>query len=143
MSNPNPSPENQFKPGQSGNPNGPQPTPEDLKKAKKLAKGDFDRILYRFLSMTKDELVSSMRDPGATTLELMVGRIVTEGIKKGDTKHLTFILDRSIGPIKTKVSIDGGDTAIALTVGRADPIDVEERIKLLKESAPAKIEGQK
>lgn len=133
------SPETRFKPGVSGNPAGMPRLPSDLRKARAMNKIELERILNKYIHLTAIELKELMLDTETTTIELMVGRIVAEGIKKGDTKHLSFVLDHLIGPLRTRVSIDGGDgQPLSITVGRVEQVDAEDRLKIMAAEKVAK-----
>jgi hypothetical protein len=137
MTNPNPNPPTQFKPGESGNVSGRPAIPEDIKEARKLNKIEMERVLNHFISMTGQELKAYMGRPETTALELMVGKVVAIAIQKGDEKRLGFILDRLGFVVKQKHSHDGGEdnSPIGLTVAK---IQIEERIKQLLEGKNGK-----
>lgn len=97
-----------FQPGQSGNPNGRPRLPEDLKAARRLNKVELDRILNEYLHMSLNEIKERASNPDTPALEVMVAKVVAEAIKRGDEKRLGFILDRLVGPVKTKVALEGG-----------------------------------
>lgn len=116
-----------FKPGECGNPNGRPRVPDDLKKARKANKVEVERILNEYAHLTLSELKERMNDPATTVMELLLAKIITEGIKKGDQMKLNFIWDRTAGPVKTKLSVDGGEDE----KGDTKPLQIElaERIK--------------
>ena len=120
-----------FQPGETGNPNGRPKLPDDIKALRKMNKIEVERILNEFVFMTPEELQAKMHDKSTPTMELAVGKILAEAIKKGDQVRLGWVLDRLIGPVKQKVSVDGGEdnSPIAVAVGK---IDWEERAKQLK-----------
>lgn len=133
MANPNPSPETRFKPGQSGNPEGQKPLPEDIKKARKMNKVEMARILNKYSFLPLGEIKRIASDPATPAIEVAVIKMLAEAIRKGDEKKIGFIFDRLVGPVKTRVSVDGGDdgSPVMLSVSR---IELEERIKQLKEA---------
>lgn len=42
-----------------------------------------------------------------SAMEMMIVRVILEGIKRGDTRHVDFILDRTIGKVKEQVHVSG------------------------------------
>lgn len=86
-----------FEPGQSGNPNGRPPTPEDIKQARKLNCAEFERIANKYLHMTHAELGAAVKSGNATVLEMMVASIISKAVTKGDQIRLEFLLKRLIG----------------------------------------------
>lgn len=120
-----------FKPGESGNPAGREPLPEDIKQARKLNKIELERILNEYLYMTLKEIQVKANHAETPALEVFVAKIIGEGIKKGDHFRLNFLFDRVIGPIKAKLSVDGGEDE----KGESKPLKVElaDRIKQFEE----------
>ena len=86
-----------FKPGQSGNPNGRPKTREDLKKVKLLTSDNVRRLLQRLLDMPKSELKEMVHDPNTPMMELMIARVIDQGLIAGNPQMLNFLFDRTIG----------------------------------------------
>lgn len=136
MANPNPA--HKFQPGESGNPNGRPPLPEDIRQARKLNKIELERVLNEYIYLNASEIKARLQDTTTPALELMVGKIIAESIKKGDERRLSFLLDRLIGAVKTKVSVDGGEDGepVGVRVHR-DVIERIEQIEGAKDAVPA------
>lgn len=96
-----------FKKGQSGNPKGRTPIPEEVKEARKFNKLEVERVLDKFLGLTRDELFIRLRDPQTAMLERIVGRIILKASKGGDHFRLDFLLNRLIGKVKEAVEHSG------------------------------------
>jgi hypothetical protein len=64
------------------------------------------RVILTMLSMTKDEIMATGKDPNATCLELCIGSIIARVIKDGDMYRLAFLLDRALGKVTESVKID-------------------------------------
>lgn len=96
-----------FKPGETGNPNGRPQVPQDVKQMRELNKVELTRILNKFVYLTKDELSECLKDPMTPAVEMMVGTIIHKAITTGDHSRLTFILDRLVGPNKQSVEVTG------------------------------------
>ncbi len=79
-----------FKPGNPGGPGRPV-VPEELKTARAINKVELERVLNKYINISFNELVSAMKDPSTTTLDLTVCKIISEAIKRGDQSRLAFI----------------------------------------------------
>lgn len=101
----NPKPSNGFKKGQSGNPAGPKPLPQDLKEARKLTHYEFERLANKYLGMTISEIEPLMKATDLPMLDLMIASCIYRGIKEGSTKHLDFLLNRLIGSVVREIRI--------------------------------------
>lgn len=89
-----------FKPGQSGNPNGRPMLPADVKQLRELTAIEFTRVVNKYLEMTKSQITEAVQDPKTPALELMVATIMHKAVVGGDHYRLGFILDRCIGKVK-------------------------------------------
>lgn len=120
-----------FSPGESGNPDGRPPLPEDLKAARKLNKTELERILNEYIHMSLTEIQRRAGHPETSALEVLVAKVLAEGIKRGDEKRLGFLLDRLVGPVKRSVSVEGGeDGTNPIRLARSDD-EIKSRIKEL------------
>lgn len=98
-----------FVPGKSGNPKGLPPIPADVKEARKLNQIEFERIVNKFLYMTREEVSKYAQAPGTPTLELLIASILSKAVTQGDQSRLNFVLDRLIGKVADRVAgHDGG-----------------------------------
>lgn len=97
----------QFQPGQSGNPKGREPMPLELKYAKQMTKNYVLELLSRFMLMEVKELQKIAGDKTITTGESIVARICLQAIKHGDHFRMSFLLDRTIGPVRKDVAVTG------------------------------------
>lgn len=89
-----------FKPGQSGNPKGCPKIPEEIKEARKLNKLKVEELLNKFLTWPIDELIKFASNKESPVLELLIARILLEGIKRGDQTRLEFLFQRLVGKVK-------------------------------------------
>lgn len=83
------------------------PTPDDVKEAKNLNRTKMIRILNKFLDWPLNDLVTFVQDKNNPVLEVLVARVLVEGIKKGDQTRLNFLLDRTVGKVVEKFEFDG------------------------------------
>ena len=114
MANPNPSKKGQFKKGVSGNPGGQPKIPDDIKEARSLNQYELERIINRYLHMTKGELVAAIKNDATPMMEVTVASIVLKAASGGDHLRLDFILNRLIGKVKDKVQIEDSRVEIKL-----------------------------
>jgi hypothetical protein len=116
-----------FQIGNAGGPGKPK-LPDDVKQARKLNKIEFERVLNEAIHLNGFEIKTRLSDPTTPAIEMLILKIIAMGINKGDERRLNFILDRLIGQVKTKVSIDGGEDNQPVGIS----IAIKERLKLLK-----------
>lgn len=107
-----------FEPGKPGGPGRPPDSPQ-MKEFKKLTKVEFINVVNKYLGMTKEEIKQIQVDPNSTMLELLVASIIVKGFNQGDASRLQFFLDRTIGPIKTKIEHSGPEDG---------PIKIDENL---------------
>lgn len=94
-----------FKPGQSGNPGGRPKLPEDVKQAKLMNRIELTRLVNKLVRMTPDELTAAIKDSKASSMDIMIGRIIVKAVQQGDPVRLNFLLDRLVGKVKDEFDI--------------------------------------
>lgn len=102
---PTPPVEKRFKPGQSGNPGGRPKLPDDIKEARKLNQHELERIINKYLAMSRDQVKESISSPTTPMMELMVASIVAQAAQKGDHQRLDFVLNRLVGKVKDQIEV--------------------------------------
>jgi hypothetical protein len=120
-----PNPENiqphQFKPGESGNPNGrPRKFVSQLKEqGYKLS--EIKDTLMVLLSMDMDELQNVFLNPKSTVLEKAVANAIRKSIEKGSLLNIEMIITRAMGKPKETVQNNGSqELHIKVTYGNRD-----------------------
>ena len=103
-----------WKKGQSGNPGGKPKIPDDIKETRSLNQYELERIINRYLHMTKGELVAAIKNDATPMMEVTVASIVLKAASGGDHLRLDFILNRLIGKVKDKVQIEDSRVEIKL-----------------------------
>lgn len=89
-----------FKPGQSGNPNGRPKNPIELMTIKQMSKGEFSLLMHKLINLKPEEL-SAFR---GTVLEMAMASIIQQAIKQGDPSRLQFFIERLFGKIPVGVT---------------------------------------
>ena len=97
-------PLNGFKKGKSPNPTGRPPLDPDLKGARALNTVTLTRLLNNLVHMNATQLNNLIHDPMTDALQLMVCRVMIEGIKHGDQNRLNFLFDRIVGKVTDRVA---------------------------------------
>lgn len=97
--------ETQFKPGQSGNPNGRPVLPGNIKTMRQWNQIKFAEFLNEFVDMTQDQLASKLKSGTCTMLEDMIISVMLHAKKKGDHQKINFLLDRLIGKVPNEIDV--------------------------------------
>ena len=121
-----------FKPGQSGNPKGRAKIPPDILEARQMSRHELERILNRYIFMTKAEIIKAAQDPNTPALELMIASLISKGTNEGDYRRISFLLDRLGFVVTQKVEVMGeGGGPIAFSA--LSEAELDERIRRLTE----------
>ena len=96
-----------WKPGESGNPKGPNVLPKDIRDAREMNKAEFIRIANKYLNMTQAEIRAAVGDAATPAKELVVAGILAKAITHGDQKRLGFLLAYLIGKPPDHVKFEG------------------------------------
>lgn len=124
-----------WKPGESGNPLGRTPFPEDVRRAKKLNAAEVARMIDTFFYMHPSDVEDLIKRPDATILEKMIGTICIKAAASGDHFRLNFLFDRCVGKVTEKLNVKMpkptvinliGDEAKAVVVGALEDEGDEE-----------------
>lgn len=109
-----------FKKGECGNPNGRPPLPADLKASRSVNQAEFERVLNRYLFLKREELKELAKDMTLPTLDHLAIALLTATIDTGDYKRFNFLLERTIGKVKTVVEVVGNN---------GGPVEVSEETR--------------
>tara|TARA_R100000458_G_C8248501_1_gene225889 strand:- start:64 stop:414 length:351 start_codon:yes stop_codon:yes gene_type:complete len=113
MANPNPSPENQFKPGQSGNPGG-----------RPVGSVGLSKRIQKVLLETTD-------NRGKPLADILVEKLVAESLKNPH-KMYAFIrdfIDRDEGKVLDKVELSGNPNNFVELIQALELIEHEEDVE--------------
>ena len=101
---------NQFKPGESGNPNGRPRKIVSLLKDQGYKLSEINDTLMALLSMDMNELKEAFENPNATVLEKAVAGAIRKSIEKGSLYNIETIITRAMGKPKEQTEHSGGQT---------------------------------
>lgn len=101
---------NQFKPGESGNPNGRPRKFVSLLKEQGYKLSEINDTLMALLSMDINELKEVFENPKATVLEKAVAGAIRKSIEKGSLYNIETIITRAMGKPKEQTEHSGGQT---------------------------------
>lgn len=100
-----------FKPGNRASVGKGRPKVPDELKAKirdnpLLTRDDFRFIIDKYMKLSTSAIQQEIQNPNLPAVEIMIAKIVAEGIKSGDTSKLNFLLDRHVGKVKEVIEQD-------------------------------------
>lgn len=93
-----------FKVGHPGGPGRPKLPPE-VHELKRINRAEVQKVLNEYLNLTREQLNKVTKDPEATSLQLFVISLITQGINKGDPVRLGFLFDQLIGKMTEKIEV--------------------------------------
>ncbi|CAB4169746.1 hypothetical protein UFOVP903_9 [uncultured Caudovirales phage] len=96
-----------WKKGQSGNPAGKPPLPEDVKAARKLTAVEFERICANLFTMSTRRLTEVAKNPSTPVLTALVARILEKGLHESSRVELNFFIERFLGKVPDNQIISG------------------------------------
>ena len=124
-----------FEPGQSGNPAGRTPLPEDIKQGRKLNRIELERVLNELIYLTPKEIKARVSSPETPAIEVLAGMIIAKAIQSGDYLRFNFILDRLVG--KPHDPKDDNKNVIVAYQSSISDSDLDARIqRYLSKGAP-------
>lgn len=98
-----------FLPGQSGNPAGRPPIPEEVKEYKKINQVKFIEMVNKYMFMDRASLLAMQKSPNTKAIDLMIIALIIKTVNQGDYSRLNFLLDRTIGKVVEKIEHFGKD----------------------------------
>lgn len=95
-----------WKPGESGNPDGRPPVPEEIKKIRNLTKNEIKEVGSILLKGREDELVLLVKDPETPVLRKWMANVALKALERGDMMTLNALLDRLVGRVKEEIDLN-------------------------------------
>ena len=80
--------------------------PQDVREMRELTKANCDRLLNRYIYMTKQELKEQAQNPYTPAIDLFVISVIAKGIELACTNRLNFLMDRLIGKPDQTVNLN-------------------------------------
>lgn len=103
-----------FKKGEVSNPLGRPKVDPAIREIRNYNKAEIERLFNEFMNVTLSELVAILRDKSRTVIELMVAKVISESIRRGDQVRFNFLLDRMVGKVVDRMDASFNSTLEAL-----------------------------
>lgn len=108
------------------------PIPVEVIEARKINKVESERILNKFLHLSLDELAAFANDKKNTVHEMLVARILYEGIKRGDHVKLEWVYSRLVGKVKEEVEVSHRES-LDVMIDKWKTIDPKKHVELIRQ----------
>lgn len=76
-----------------------------VKEARLVHSIKFEEIVYKYMNCTAEELQLKARDKTTPAIDLVVIKILSNAITKGDLPSLNLLLERTIGKVADKLDL--------------------------------------
>lgn len=119
-----------FKPGQSGNPAGRTPVPEEIRELKRLNRAAFELLVDELMWMSREaisHMVNKEKNPEygkVPVVKVALAKMILDG------KGLPYILDQQIGKATVKIEASGPNNTPLIGSARTP----EERAQRIRET---------
>jgi len=100
--------------------------PQDIKDARLMNANEFENIIYKCLSMNKEQLTEIFKNPLTPAKDLVVIKILTKAIETGDHTRLNFLLERTIGKVVDKIEVQSKVAILTLHDALINTIEGED-----------------
>lgn len=81
-----------------------------------LNRREVEKIISKYFEKNTEQLDLLLTSTTLPSIELMIIKIITESIKKGDQFRFSFLLDRTIGKVKETIEMNNPDGNLGNTV---------------------------
>lgn len=96
-----------YKKGQTGNPKGRPPLPDEVKQARKINQAVFQDILSKYSNSSYEDLILLSNDKSVPAIELIVIRSLVWSLsKKDNTGSREFIIERMCGKVAQSMNLN-------------------------------------
>lgn len=120
-----------FQKGKEGGPGAPR-LPVEVIEARKINKVESERILNKFLHLSLDELAAFANNKSNNVHEMLVARILYEGIKRGDHVKLEWVYSRLVGKVKEEVEVSHRES-LDVMIDKWKTIDPKKHVELIRQ----------
>ena len=112
-----------------GNPGRPKGTVVLPKKVKEMNRIEVEKLITKYMKMSRTGLAKVAKDLKTPTIDLMIIKIITTAINKGDYTRFSFLLDRTIGKVKESVDVTNSDGSMKGSIVVTLPSNGREKKK--------------
>lgn len=99
-----------FQPGHPGM-GGRPPIPEDIRRAMRLNRTEFQRILFKYTALTGPEINAAIVNKNIPITELIVAKILAKAFNEGDPRRFQLIIDHLVGTPRPPEDLPGESSA--------------------------------
>lgn len=114
-----------FKKGNPGRPKGSVVVPKEIRE---MNRREVEQLISKYFKMSREKLAKVAANKKTPTIDLMIIKIITTAINKGDQTRLNFLLDRTIGKVKDSVDVTNSDGSMKGTVVVTLPSNGREKV---------------
>lgn len=123
----------QWKPGQTGNPNGRPPLTAEQRALRKLTIDTYREVIETALNGTVDDLKALAQDPKTPAIQVGVATSILRAIKDGDPSILEQFAARIIGKIPEVINITSINTTnVNAAVAVVTDDELKARLKRIR-----------
>lgn len=110
-----------------GNPGRPVGSVVVPKAVKDMNRQEVEKLITKYMKMSRPKLAKVAKKLNTPTIDLMIIKIITTAINKGDYTRFSFLLDRTIGKVKESVDVTNSDGSMRGTVTVTLPSNGREK----------------
>lgn len=120
----------QFKPGQTGNPNGRPTLTKEQRAMRALTLTTYREVIEMALTGNMEELKAFAQDPDTPVIQVGVAVAILRAIKNGDASVLEMFAARIIGRIPEVINVNNTNTPT--TLATLSETQLEERLRRIR-----------
>lgn len=120
----------QWKPGQTGNPNGRPTLTKEQRAMRALTLTSYREVIELALTGNLEELKAFAQDPDTPVIQVGVATAILRAIKNGDAGVLEMFAARIIGKIPEVINVNNTNTPT--TISNLSETQLEERLRRIR-----------
>lgn len=125
--------QHQFKPGQTGNPNGRPPISAEQRELRKLTIKSYGEVIETALNGTVADLKALIENPSTPAIQVGVATSIMRAIKDGDPSVLEMFAARIVGKIPDTININSNNTtSVHGVIGVMTEDELRRRLKRIR-----------